>query len=55
MTQHCQRLFEKLLFSDYSKNLKSMPSQVFSVLLEQFDYLNYVEFFGLTFPISVGT
>lgn len=32
-----------------------MPSQVFSVLLEQFDYLNYVEFFGLIFPISVGT
>lgn len=32
-----------------------MSLQVLSVLLGQFDYLNYVEFSGLTFQISVGT
>lgn len=31
-----------------------MSSKVLSVLLEWFDYLNYVEFFDLTLQISVG-
>ena len=45
----------KNYFFQITRKLKSMSSQVFSVLLEQFDYLNYVEFFGWIFQISVGT
>lgn len=32
-----------------------MSSQVLSIVLEQFVYLDYVKFFGLTFQTSVGT
>lgn len=35
--------------------MKCMSSQVLSIVLEQFVYLDYVEFFGLTFQTSVGT
>ena len=45
----------KIYFFQITRKLKSMSSQVFSVLLEQFDYLNYVEFFSWIFQISVAT
>lgn len=32
-----------------------MSSQELNIVLEQFDYLNHIGFFALTFQTSVGT